>query len=280
MVTSLPLPQTCSIALIDQVVQERANGVNAAWFNGHADEWRVRVEAYIAARGNPEEVPTWDAIMANRKRFLNLYNSPGKDSVQRPILAGLRDRRLQYCPSCGEEGTPNTLDHYLPKDGYPHFAISPVNLTPMCDICQQIKGVQVLDDQDRRIYLHPYFDDFLSAQVLRLIIGRPFEAPEEFSLEPDPDLPEDLKEITQRHIGGLDLVRRYSHFFRDSYIRLLKLAHKARDTGQNVPNLIETFKEVHGMRSANVWPHIFYSAVAEDGDLLEYLANGVLPDQL
>jgi hypothetical protein len=280
MVTRLPLPQPCSIALVDQLVQERANGANAVWFNDLADEWRARVEAYIAARGNPETLPAWDAVMANRKRFLNLYNSPGANSVQRPILAALRERTLQYCPSCGEEGTPNTLDHYLPKDAFPHLAITPANLTPMCDICQQIKGEQVLDDEDRRIYLHPYFDDFVAAQVLRLVIGRPFEAPENFLLEPNLDLPDDLIALTQRHIDGLDLVRRYGHFFRDSYIRLFKLARKARETGQAIPALIETFKAVHGARAINVWPHIFYTAVAEDADLLEFLANGRLPDQL
>jgi hypothetical protein len=280
MVTKLPMPQTCSLALVDQVVQERANGVNRAWFNSLANEWRQRVRAYIAAGGNPEVVSTWDAIIANGGRFINLYNKPHRTSVQGPILAALRDRKMQYCPSCGEEGTPNTLDHYLPKGAYPHFAITPVNLTPMCDICQQVKGVQVLDDQGRRIYLHPYYDDFLASQVLRLTIGRPFEAPQEFTLEPDPDLPEDLIALTQRHIDGLDLVRRYSHFFSENYIRLLKLAHQARSTGQDVHLLIEAFKVHHRTRSANVWPHIFYAGVAEDLNLLEYLSSGVLPSQL
>jgi len=280
MVTRLPLPQPCSIALVDAVVQERANGPNAAWFNGLADEWRERVEAYIVQRGNPETLPAWDAIMANRTRFLTLYKRPMANSVQAPILNTLRDRTLQFCPSCGEEGTPNTLDHYLPKDAYPHFAITPANLTPMCDICQQIKGEHTLDAEDRRIYLHPYFDEFLTAQVLRLVIGRPFEAPEDFLLEPDLDLPNDLIALTQRHIDGLELVRRYGHFFRDSYIRLLRLAHKARASDQEVPALIETFKEFYSGRAANVWPHIFYAAVAEDAELLDYLANGDLPDQL
>lgn len=279
MVTRLPLPQPCSVALVDQIVEERANGIHAAWFNGLADEWRTRVEAYIAARGNPEVLPTWDAIMENRKRFLNLYNSPAPHSVQAPILASLRERKLQYCPSCGEEGTPNTLDHYLPKDGYPHFAITPANLVPMCDICQQIKGVEVLDAEGRRIYLHPYFDEFLAAQVLRLVIGRPYETPEHFVLEPNLDLPEDLSAMTQRHIDGLQLVRRYGHFFRDSYIRLLKLARQARSTGQDIPSLIGMFRAFHAASAANVWPHIFYAAVAEDDDLLDYLAHGDLPEQ-
>ena len=280
MVTRLTLPQPCSIALVDALVGERAHGPNAAWFAGLAEEWRARVEAYIAERGNPETLPTWQAIMANRKRFLTLYKSPGDNSVQRPVLEALRSRTLQFCPSCGEEGTPNTLDHYLPKGAYPHFAVTPANLTPMCDICQMIKGDQTLDAEGRRIYLHPYFDEFLTAQVVRLVVGRPLEAPEDFVLEPDLDLPEDLIALTQRHIDGLELVRRYGHFFRDSYIRLLKLARSARESGQDVPALITTFRLFHASRAANVWPHIFFAAVAEDDELLDFLANHEIPDQL
>jgi hypothetical protein len=279
-VTSLPLPGPCSIALVDSLVEERANGANAVWFNALADEWRERVEAYIAEHGNPETLPTWDAVMANRNRFLNLYESPAPNSVQYPILSLLRDRTLQFCPSCGEEGTPNTLDHYLPKSAFPHFAITPANLTPMCDICQQVKGERVLDDEDRRIYLHPYFDEFLAGQVLRLVIGRPFEAPEDFLLEPHLDLPDDLIALTQRHIEGLELARRFSPFFRDSYIRLLKLTRRARETGQNVTERIQEFKDHHADRAANVWPHVFYAAVIEDEELLDYLSNGELPEQI
>ena len=280
MVTRLPLPLQCSIALVEQIVQERASGVNAAWFNELADEWRARVEAYIVTRGNPEVVPAWDAVMANRDRFLNLYNHPGEKSAQRPILKVLRKRTLQYCPACGEEGTPNTLDHYLPKNAFPHFAITPANLTPMCDICQQIKDEHVLDAEGRRIYLHPYFDEYLAAQVLRLIIGRPFEAPESFKLEPDLNLPDDLFSLTQRHVAGLDLVKRYGHFFRDNYIHLLKLAKDAFETGQDIRLLIKLFKANEARRAANVWPHIFYAAVADDAELLDYLANGSFPDQI
>lgn len=280
MVTRLALPNHCSIALVDALVEERANGPNAAWFAGLADEWRARVEAYIAERGNPETLPAWQAVMANRKRFLTLYNTPGENSVQRPVLKALRSRTLQFCPSCGEEGTPNTLDHYLPKEAYPHFAVTPANLTPMCDVCQMIKGEQTLDAEDRRIYLHPYFDEFLTAQILRLVIGRPLDAPEHFALEPDLDLPGDLIALTKRHIDGLELVPRYGHFFRDSYIRLLKLARSARESGQDVPALITAFRSFHAGRAANVWHHIFFAAVAEDEELLDYLANGNIPDQL
>ncbi len=277
MVARLPLPQPCSIALVGTVVQERANGPNAQYFAELQEEWRQRVEQYLAMRGNPETVPDWPAIMNNRTRFLTLYDSPGPASVQLPVLDGLRDRKLRYCPSCGEEGTPNTLDHYLPKTAFPHFAITPVNLTPMCDICQGIKGTRTLDQEGRRLYLHPYYDDFLAAQVLRLTIGRPLNAPEDFTLGPDPDLDDGLKELVRRHIEGLELERRYGAFFRDEYMRLLHLATEAREAGTDIRDDIPRFKRLHELRAANVWPHLFYAAVLEDQELLDYLAEDELP---
>lgn len=278
MVLKLPLPPFCSAQLVDDLVLERANGRNKAFFNGLAAEWRERVEFYVAERGNPESIPDWPDVAAHRKKFINLYEHPGETSVQRPIIEQLRDRTLQICPSCGEEGTPNTLDHYLPKAKYPQFAVTPVNLSPMCDICQGQKGNETVDDEGRRLYLHPYFDDFIAEQVLRLTIGRPLNAPENFSLDPDCNLPEDIKALVARHIDGLDLEKRYGPYFRDQYIRLLRLAQNARDKDQDFRALLPLFKEHHLDRGPNAWIHLFYVAVIDDAELVDYLTDEELEE--
>src|SRR3546814_3004594 len=61
----------------------------------------------------------------------------------------LHVHELNHCPACGEPGTPNTLDHYLPKGRYPHFCVTPLNLFPMCDACQQAKGEKTGDADSR-----------------------------------------------------------------------------------------------------------------------------------
>jgi len=276
MVMKLPLPPICSTQLVDDLVLERANGRNSAYFNGLAAEWRQRVENYIEERGNPETVPDWPDVAAHRNRFINLYNNPGENSVQRPIIEGLRDRTLQICPSCGEEGTPNTLDHYLPKQNYPQFAITPANLSPMCDICQMHKGSETIDDEGHRLYLHPYFDDFIAEQILQLEIGRPLEAPENFFLRPVPGLPENIEALVRRHTSGLDIQKRYGPFFKGEYLRLLRLAQDAREKDQDFLELLPIFKNHALGRGPNAWVHIFYAAVVEDAELLDYLADGEL----
>lgn len=280
MVTRLPFPQSCSLTLVDAVVAERAHGVNAAYFAGLAIEWRTRVEHYLAERGNPETVATWPTIMAKATSFRTLYGKPGENSSQKPVIEKLRERKLKFCPSCGEEGTPNTLDHYLPQEHYPHFVVTPANLTPMCDACQSAKGTRTTDHHGKRIFLHPYYDDFLVMRVLHLVIGRPFDAPTNFVLQPDPDLPVDIAHQVQRHIDGMELQQRYGSFFRDEYIRLLRLTQEARETEGNIRSNIELFKRMHELRAVNLWPHIFYAAVLADEELLDFLENGDLPELL
>lgn len=280
MVTRLPFPQPCSLTLLDAVVAERARGRNAVFFAGIALEWRARVEHYLAEGGNPETVPLWPDIMKTTTPFRTLYEKPGDNSCQKPVIEKLRERKLLFCPSCGEEGTPNTLDHYLPQEHYPHFGVTPANLTPMCDACQTVKGTRVVNDEGRRIFLHPYYDDFLVAQVVKLVIGRPFDAPTDFLLRPDPDLPDDLARQVQRHMDGLELQRRYGPFFRDEYIRLLRLTREAREGGDDIRRDIGLFKRTHQRRAVNLWPHVFYAAVLADDDLMDYLEHGELPEHL
>lgn len=280
MVTRLPPPDVDCAELVDLVVAERAGGPNAAYFAGLRAEWRQRVEQYSIERGNPETVPDWPAIAMFRTRFLTLYNKPLPNSSQLPVLTELRNRKLQFCPSCGEEGAPNTLDHYLPKERFPHFAITPLNLTPMCDICQQAKKNKFVDGAGNKIFLHPYFDEFPIEQILQLVIGRPFESPTEFQLRPHEDLPGELKGMVQRHMDGLEMDRRYGSFFRDEYLRLLRLAKEAREHELDIRNDIAAFKRLHRRKAHNIWPHIFYAAVEADEELMEYIFNGQLPDKI
>lgn len=280
MVTRLPLPGVDGAALVDLVVAERAGGPNAAYFQDVRAEWRQRVEQYSLERGNPETIPDWPAIAAHRKRFLTLYKNPRPDSSQLPVLIQLRNRTLQFCPSCGEEGTPNTLDHYLPKERFPHFAIVPHNLTPMCDICQQAKANDVLDGAGNKIFLHPYFDEFPIEQIIQLVIGRPFESPTEFQLRPHEDLPDEFAGLVKRHMDGLEMDRRYGSFFRDEYLRLLRLAKEARDHGLDIRENVASFKRLYRLKAANLWPHIFYVAVEADEELMGYIFDGELPDDV
>ncbi|WLQ16259.1 hypothetical protein O5O45_10060 [Hahella aquimaris] len=276
MVMHLPLPDICSLQLIDDVVAERQNGKNAQFFNKIAAEWKSKVQEYIDASGSPKNIQLWPKITPQKNVFLNLYSSPQEGAVQKLAIDSLRDHGLTLCPACGEPGRPNTLDHYLPKAAFPHFCITPLNLFPMCDACQAQKGAKTGDDISPRFFIHPYFDVFVAEQVIELSISPPFDTPT-FDLTACAQLTAEQSALVESHVRELGIEQRYAHFFRDQHRRLIRLAARMRETGQNVTNTLETFCATEQDLTKNSWGHVFYAAVLANADVMEYLEKGDLP---
>lgn len=242
-------------------------------------DWKTRTQEYLDNNGNPEVVTPWGRLKpVDGKKFVNLYSNPKDGAVHQPILKSLRARTLQICPACGEDGTPNTLDHYLPKDRYPEFSITAANLSPMCDICQGAKLVKTITMANERIFLHPYYDDFLDTQVIELEFVKPLEAPPSITLRPSTALNALQAALVSRHLNELGVIRRYNHFFRDEYMRLLRLTSDMRQRGQNLRDQLESFRNMASYKSVNSWGHVFYAGVIADNDLMAYLETGDLPD--
>lgn len=95
-----------------------------------------------------------------------------------------RSDMLGACPYCGLPGNVS-VDHYLPRlaAGFPHLSVCSANLVPACFACQQAKGsffssrssissvrnLRKRNQPDLLRILHPYFDRFLSKNVIRLV---------------------------------------------------------------------------------------------------------------
>lgn len=72
------------------------------------------------------------------------------------------------CPFCNV-GEATTLDHYLPKEHWPIYAVFTRNLVPCCASCNTLKKVLVVDEAERvRAFLHPYFDVIPAQRFLAL----------------------------------------------------------------------------------------------------------------
>ncbi|MGF9565135.1 HNH endonuclease signature motif containing protein [Neorhizobium sp. BT27B] len=63
-----------------------------------------------------------------------------------------------HCPFCGGVGYVATLDHYLPKSGFPLFSVLPTNLVPCCRDCNTGKSAAFGTTAEQQP-LHPYADD-------------------------------------------------------------------------------------------------------------------------
>jgi len=275
MVMQLPLPAACSVALIDQVVAQRQNGIHAAFFTGIAEEWRERVQHYLDHGGSPEHVPLWPEIAVRRGTFHNLYKNAAIGSAHGDALGPIRNHDLDLCPACGEPGAPNTLDHFLPKGRFPHLSIVPANLFPMCDACQAEKLEKTGDANHPRFFIHPYFDVFSVHQIIDLAIAPPYDAPT-FELRPHPNLLPEEAALVSAHLRELDVPARYVRFFRNEYRRLIRNVVKLRAAGLPVEATIDGFREGFSHPTPNSWQHVFYSAVLDNADLIEFLTNAEL----
>lgn len=279
MVTRLDRPIVNDDVYLDAVVAERADGINHGHFQRLQPYWKQRVNDYIASQGNPEQVAPWPGIEVHKVKLQSLYLNRQEGSTQKPVIDTLADHNLQYCPACGEDGRPNTLDHHLPKDSYPEFSITPSNLFPMCDICQRKKGTATVDEAGLRYFIHPYFDDFASQQVIAIEILPPFHQPT-IEVRAHGGLAPDDFALASRHLAKLEIPQRFYRYFRQEYGRLLRLVEDLRATAAPVPAALGVF-HVHARRKAiNSWDHVWYSGVLANEPLLHYLAHEELPPYL
>ncbi|MBV1829157.1 hypothetical protein HNW77_05385 [Komagataeibacter sp. AV436] len=277
MVMHLPLPVSAAdhLTLIDEIVAERTHEPNKTFFNGIANEWKQRVKDYLTHGGSPEHIREWSAIMQKTKTFQNLYSHPADGSSQGKMLQSLRDHDLDICPSCGSPAVTETLDHYLPKGKYPQFAVTPANLTPMCDPCQRRKGEKTGNAATPRFFIHPYFDTFSLEQIIQLTIDPPFTTPT-FTLEPHPDLLTVEKQLVESHLQKLQIARRYIRFFRNEHRRLLRNVTNLRAKELDVIQNIEVWQKGQAHPTPNSWQHLFYEAVMRNDAYRAHLVSGPL----
>ena len=84
-------------------------------------------------------------------------------SKEKEFIYFLRDMDVSVCPYCNRQYTFTVsgkkgrvrpqIDHYKPKDWYPYFGISLMNLIPSCALCNQSKS-----DKEEEV-LYPYSDE-------------------------------------------------------------------------------------------------------------------------
>lgn len=281
MVVRLPTPASNDTDLLIEVLQERESGTNKKYFESKRTYWQSRIELYNKHKGDPSLLGASQIDEKDKDKFKNLYLNAKVGQCHFKPITNLRKPpiKLLCCPSCGEDGTPRTLDHYLPKNNFPEFSIHLKNLVPMCDICQGEKLEDFLDANGERIFLHPYFDE-VNEPILWIKISPPYNAPSSFAIEIKSLTGNaDLEQLTQRHAHGLNLNERLIDFCLSKYMHLLKVIAQDRsfEDDVDVKRDIRKFLRIEQQKAINNWCAIFYRSVLEDTALLNYLQCGDLP---
>lgn len=73
------------------------------------------------------------------------------------VRDAIQNASANRCPSCGGS-RPGQLDHHLPKDIYPEYALFTWNLIAFCEGCNRKKGVHAPNDL-AEAFIHPYLDN-------------------------------------------------------------------------------------------------------------------------
>jgi hypothetical protein len=121
----------------------------------------------------------------------------------------LANTRAGKCPMCSV-GRASTLDHYLPENVFPEFAVLPLNLVPACSICQTHKR-ELYRNATAPLFLHLYFDQlpsdeqFLFAAVTVLGTGVSLD----YWIDPPSSMAPDLAQRLRAHFSRLRLRQFY-----------------------------------------------------------------------
>lgn len=184
------------------------------------------------------------------------------------------------CPYCGKPGPPQTLDHVLPRVNFPEFSLFAPNLIPCCGDCNRNKEEYTWDGTGVRYFLHPYIDNFLGGEYVRVTI-RPdavlgFDVPLfEFDFD-GPGVGQDDRRTCESHFSRLRVTEalriEFAHWFRAlrrTYVRRMASGHVGPLDVQAA--LAEEEFVERGLRGVNSWRCLFLRAVMNDAGVLAYL---------
>ncbi|MEU3186535.1 hypothetical protein ABZ707_20355 [Streptomyces sp. NPDC006923] len=116
---------------------------------------------------------------------------------------------FERCPLC-RQGTVYQLDHFMPKSLFPALCVDPLNLVPVCERCNLIKGNR-RPDQLENTLLHPYLDRISHERWLDARTAHDGEMVRlEFFVTPPAAWNATLTARVAHHFQLFDLGRRYA----------------------------------------------------------------------
>ncbi len=112
------------------------------------------------------------------------------------------------CQNCTIDSV-STLDHIIPKEDFPEYAVNPLNLFPCCSSCNSKKS-NIWRNDEELLFLNLYIDILPETQYLFFRLNGidldDFEI--EYRLENKAHIDENVFEKIQSHFNRLDLLNR------------------------------------------------------------------------
>lgn len=151
----LPLPIINDERIITDIANNSKLTASYPYIKRRLPEIKYQYSHYVAQHGNAFNINKIALAPDLKKGLISNYNSPPKELK---FIASLRNTIDDTCAMCGSK-FPWSLDHILPKDDYPEWAVFSKNLVPACR-CNITRGKALLGNPVTQArVLHPYFDN-------------------------------------------------------------------------------------------------------------------------
>lgn len=214
-----------------------------------------------------------------------LYDS--KSNHSNIFKQSIKETSKNKCPYCSID-TPSHLDHYLPRSKFPEFSVLSLNLIYSCSICNSnYKGDKYLNDDNERLYVNPYFDDFIeNIAFLKCKIEVNGIYPK-FTYYIDDSL-KDIHtyeyKIIKNHFDNLGLKKRYLEQIVNEKFKRFKNRCINKTTQQFNTTSLEQLKdnigyELDGLVDLNInnWEKVFWESLNNNDNCLNLIVNKKIP---
>lgn len=267
---NLPVPGMDALARFDKITGEKRGQVSA-----RLGRLRKRIaSAYAAYQANTDSLHTIAAVGIKGVReaaLLHAYNSPTATMrLTRDELLYPNIESFDECPYCGIS-EPKTLDHYIPKETHPEFAIFPLNLIPICHVCNShYKRAQFLEG-GARIFLHSYFDTFPNFDFLQLHVAVSQKIELSFTSRNDPTDP-NFSLLFGTHFDKLGLNNRFVQKSAAEINRkrpALRRFHRSGGSAEVARALQQEAADLRETLTGNHWKVALYSSLASSRDFCD-----------
>jgi hypothetical protein len=276
----LDAPETTLQQIIEACISNMQDEDLSKWFLKAVESLEELKKNYFeyAIAENLHEIEPVDNIdgVSIKKRMIGLYTDklaklgqPGRIFYDLIITAA----KQHNCPFCRARLV-ESLDHVLPKTKFPEFAVTPINLVPACDKCNEYRFVEK-SVTGTNMNMHPYFDKLGDATWLVAQLHLDTEVTFSFSVEPSKIWSDELRQRMTHHFQSLHLNDLYSVHasaeFREIFPQLLRVFDAS---GQNEAELTNWLTMRHSdmiQVDRNYWKAAIYKAMIKENWFVSFL---------
>lgn len=248
----------------DEITAETQHATEKVRMQAVQGQLNGQIEKYFRFRGDPLQLsPSVFSRRDDKKDpkeigdlFFERYRSGG--STDREIVSKIQ--KNDYCPYCGlrmrrkPHNASHDRDHVLPRSKFPEFSLLRANLVFCCDDCNDVKKDHYVNGAGQRIFIHPYFDSFLTSTVIaaKITVGVRGEPIPSFHIKRGLD--PQIEARVQPHFDFLDLEARYIDEYLTTIVRQVE-THRSQNTGNDSVLKARNFLRQEGGRDLSRRPN-------------------------